>query len=280
MGLVYDLLGVAYWIQKTNVEGIIYKWPGNIALKPIENRPADPVPQPALYSVQGPHRTADAADTRPTEYKVPTLLEYPNPDDADKQTYWGYLCARPGESSKRELKELFKFYLNEDTRKETEEKNPGIALPSVEEVQRFITDFVKELNEHVKKELGDRFSENEWRSANVEYHFSVPTTWPPYVNEKFREAIGDSGVGGGHNDTRSIILAEAEAAAVQVVKERVKKLKVCYLDAIVTQIPRLHKLCRQVILLLFAMLAAELQYVPRVPFMSPLTLLYLGYINH
>lgn len=274
-------LGVAYWIQKTNVEGVIHKWPSkDLAV----NSPLNTVPEPTEKTPatpgQGAVDAAEAADRRRTEYKVPTRLEYPNTNNENRQVLWGYLCARPGEPSERELKELFKFYLNEDTLRATIENNPESVLPSVEVAQQWITDFVKELNEHVKKQLGGLFSVKEWRSAEVEYHFSVPTTWPPHVNEKFREAIGDSGVGGGHRETRNIELAEAEAAAVQVVREHVTKLQVGSLDANVTRIPRSHKLCRQVIHLLSVMLAAEPLYVHRVPFMTLLTLFHLGYINH
>ncbi|OCL05508.1 hypothetical protein AOQ84DRAFT_379510 [Glonium stellatum] len=225
-------LGVAYWIQKTNTLEIIKNWPSKhstanpvstIVPEPIQNNLIDPSEPSTLQGVKSRYRTADSANTRPIEDKVPTRLEYPDPNDKNQKTLWGYLCANIGESSERKPKELFKFYLHDETRDNTYQHDLA-AAPSLGDVQQWIADFIKEIDEHVATELKRRFSRYEWGSTNLEYHFSVPTTWPPDVNERFRMAIEMSKIGGGHNESRSIDLAEAEAAAVQIAADYTREL--------------------------------------------------------
>ena len=222
--------GVAYWIEKTNTEGVIKKWPSkHLATNPSPStaaqltgdKPADPTNKDSLHGLENQPPTIDAGNARPIEDKVPTVLEYLD----DKQILWGYLCSDPAESSGRRKEELFKFYLSDRIREATFSKIPQSA-PSLGHVQKWMADFVKKLEEHVKEELEPQLSDHDRNSTYVEYHFSVPTTWSPDITKRFIEAIGNSKIGGGNLESRSIDLAEAEAAAVQIAKDYSGKLKV------------------------------------------------------
>ena len=75
------------------------------------------------------------------------------------------------------------------------------------------------MNQHIETklqlELGRR-----WDDLNIEFLFSVPTTWKPNPTvERFRTIVQRAGFGRAINHTVSIGLTEAEAAAVHTVRE-------------------------------------------------------------
>jgi molecular chaperone DnaK (HSP70) len=60
---------------------------------------------------------------------------------------------------------------------------------------------------------------NRWEDANIEFLFSVPTTWKPIPTvERFRKVILSAGFSSSPNHTATIGLTEAEAAAVHTAR--------------------------------------------------------------
>jgi hypothetical protein len=60
---------------------------------------------------------------------------------------------------------------------------------------------------------------NRWENANIEFVFSVPTTWKPVPTvERFRSVVKRAGFGAYPNHKVDIGLTEAEAAAVHTAR--------------------------------------------------------------
>ena len=85
-----------------------------------------------------------------------------------------------------------------------------------EDVRHWYRDYLAALYDHIKLKLSAELPNFEWSAANVEFLFSVPTTWSPQIVELFRELTGQAGFSGpaNANHTVTISLTEPEAAAV------------------------------------------------------------------
>lgn len=67
-----------------------------------------------------------------------------------------------------------------------------------------------------------------WADAQIEFIFSVPTTWKPHPTvERFRSITERAGFGRYPNHKSVIGLTEAEAAAVHMSRESPAIFKVC-----------------------------------------------------
>jgi len=165
--------------------------------------------------------------------KVPTRLVY----DKDTDVLWGYHCQskRKEESddyeddnSREKGIKWFKLLLDREVL-----DNMGTeALGSHADVKRWITDFLRhvyiDFMNHVKTHTF--LTPKEWSSANVEFVFSIPTTWESAdIIKDFREIIKDAGFGcegqNKKNHSVSLSLTEASAAAVCTFKDCAEPLQ-------------------------------------------------------
>ena len=80
------------------------------------------------------------------------------------------------------------------------------------------TDYFSYLYRTIEARLRGELA-SRWEDANIEFIFSVPTTWKPIPTvERFRKTISAAGFGSCANHTASIGLTEAEAAAVHTAR--------------------------------------------------------------
>ena len=79
-------------------------------------------------------------------------------------------------------------------------------------------DFFRFLYTTIQQKLQGELA-NRWEDANIEFIFSVPTTWKPVPTvERFRGTIERAGFGRFPNHKAIIGLTEAEAAAVHTAR--------------------------------------------------------------
>jgi len=79
-------------------------------------------------------------------------------------------------------------------------------------------DFFRFLYQTIQQKLQGELA-NRWEDANIEFIFSVPTTWKPVPTvERFRSTIERAGFGRHPNHRVDIGLTEAEAAAVHTAR--------------------------------------------------------------
>ncbi|CAN9345166.1 unnamed protein product [Alternaria alternata] len=157
--------------------------------------------------------------TQANENKVPTLLVYPQ--DSATPSSWGFLAETAQEASGAgyESREWFKIMLDEDLleqmRRKSSEPN---KVPHIHEVEKWYTDYFRYLYRTIEARLRGELA-SRWEDANIEFIFSVPTTWKPIPTvERFRKTISAAGFGSCANHTASIGLTEAEAAAVHTAR--------------------------------------------------------------
>lgn len=116
--------------------------------------------------------------------------------------------------------ELFTiFCLNSYLHLQAQAKGPQLqdTPRTQEEVDKWFEDFMRFLYHHIESKLSAELpSTKTWQSANIEFIFSVPTTWPPSgpTVEKFRRLVQQAGYGKYPTHSVSVGLTEAEAAAV------------------------------------------------------------------
>ncbi|KAF1810891.1 hypothetical protein P152DRAFT_400506 [Eremomyces bilateralis CBS 781.70] len=153
------------------------------------------------------------------ENKVPTLLVYPR--DRPQPSSWGFLSENISEmtAQDKDYKEWFKVWLDEEKLWKAQAKAPEFAAKSIEEVEKWYTDYLRCLNQHIEAKLSSEVARKRWEDAIVEFHFSVPTTWQPATVERFRSITSLAGFGKYPSHTTTIGLTEAEAAAVHTSQE-------------------------------------------------------------
>ncbi|CAN9174497.1 unnamed protein product [Alternaria alternata] len=157
--------------------------------------------------------------TQANENKVPTLLVYPQ--DSATPSSWGFLAETAQEASGAgyESREWFKIMLDEDLLEQMRRKSgePN-KVPHIHEVEKWYTDYFRYLYRTIEARLRGELA-SRWEDANIEFIFSVPTTWKPIPTvERFRKTISAAGFGSCANHTASIGLTEAEAAAVHTAR--------------------------------------------------------------
>lgn len=141
--------------------------------------------------------------------KVATQISYDS--QTGERTTWGFLCdlADPGLQTER----FFKLYIDPVYR----DKFPD--APTVLEARRWYRDYL----ECIYGAITQFFSESHPRSMskNIEFLFSVPTTWrnPSMIAATMR-LIKEAGFEQRPNHIARITLTEAEAAAVYTSKQQ------------------------------------------------------------
>ncbi|KAL8816329.1 MAG: hypothetical protein Q9223_004643 [Gallowayella weberi] len=148
------------------------------------------------------------------ENKVPTILVYPSYTRTPSS--WGFLSETATEQNAgdKEYKHWFKTFLDPSRLGQKQAEGPTYSPRSMEEVERLYEDYHRLLYNHIEFKLSTDLFSTPWHSAFVEFIFSVPTTWPPQVVERYRAIVERAGFGQCRNHTLSIGLTEAEAAAV------------------------------------------------------------------
>jgi hypothetical protein len=144
--------------------------------------------------------------------KVSTGIAYD--DRTGYPATWGFLC----DPDNRELRieELFKLYLDpahQDTFREA---------PTIEEARQWFKDYLHCIYEQIKRVFSDTLPR--WQNKNIEFLFSVPTTWKnPAMIAATERLIKDAGFAEKPNHVVRISLTEAEAAAVYASKSSYEK---------------------------------------------------------
>ncbi|KAI4236452.1 MAG: hypothetical protein L6R40_006163 [Gallowayella cf. fulva] len=148
------------------------------------------------------------------ENKVPTILVYPN--HTHTPSSWGFLSETAAEQNMgdKDYKDWFKTFLDPSRLRQKQAEDPSGSPRSMQEVEHMYEDYHRLLYKHIEFKLSAELSGTPWHNAFVEFIFSVPTTWPPQVVEKYREIVQRAGFAQCRNHTLSIGLTEAEAAAV------------------------------------------------------------------
>lgn len=145
------------------------------------------------------------------ENKVPTIVVYPNHTTGPSS--WGFLSETASEQNK-DYKEWFKTHLDPVRLAQAQEQDPQDAPRSVDEVEKYYTDYLHQLYRHIEIQLASHLEGATWQNAKIEFIFSVPTTWKPEIVERFRNIVQRAGFGSWPSHQVDIGLTEAEAAAV------------------------------------------------------------------
>ena len=112
--------------------------------------------------------------------------------------------------------ELFKLYLDPAHRDTFRD------APTLEEARQWFRDYLSCIYKAVRQYFSDSIPR--WGSKNVEWLFSVPTTWKsPAMVAETEKLIKAAGFGEKGNHLVKISLTEAEAAAVYASKQHYKK---------------------------------------------------------
>ena len=149
--------------------------------------------------------------------QVPTVVSYSN----TSLSAWGFIATRAQEDldNPSDVHEWFKIYLDPEEYDRSRRKAPDSVPKSHQDVRRFYKDFLGKLCVEIERQLEGRIG-SEWQRANIEFLFSVPTTWTAIgVTKDFERLVREAGFGkGGSNHRATISLTEAEAAAVHTFK--------------------------------------------------------------
>ncbi|GME49469.1 hypothetical protein W97_02173 [Neofusicoccum parvum] len=148
------------------------------------------------------------------ENKCPTILVYP--EGSDKPSSWGFKSEEKSEqrAEGRDYKEWFKTCLDAERLEKEKSKGPNALFTSMEEVEKLYRDYLRELYQHIERQLGRSIAEKGWSDASVEFLFSVPTTWDHRTCKRFEAITRAAGFGKHANHRVVTSLTEAEAAAV------------------------------------------------------------------
>jgi hypothetical protein len=141
-------------------------------------------------------------------------------------------------SEDKECKEWFKTFLDDErlAMAQRDAQGQNICPSSMQEVEKLCVqefmlhcrkiliescsycDFFQFLYMTIQQKLQGELA-NRWEDANIEFIFSVPTTWKPVPTvERFRSTIERAGFGRFPNHKAIIGLTEAEAAAVHTAR--------------------------------------------------------------
>jgi hypothetical protein len=152
------------------------------------------------------------------ENKSPTVVVY------DKHTNslstWGFQSETRAEQNNpnKDYNQWFKTFLDPKVLQQAQMKDPEHSPRSQADVDRWTQDYLCKLYQWVEYSLSPHLpADKPWAIANVEFLFSVPTTWEPHTTaKKFETIASHAGFGSCPQHTIRIGLTEAEAAAVHV----------------------------------------------------------------
>ena len=129
---------------------------------------------------------------------------------------WGFECPEPGNIDRgMNVMVCFKLYLDPAVLRDTFKDNPEYAIYTDENVQMWLTDFLRALHNHMIEHISTKLRLSDWKSNRVEYNFSIPTTWQESkVVDTFRGIVVDAGFKKTERHEVRIELTEAEAMAI------------------------------------------------------------------
>jgi len=140
--------------------------------------------------------------------KVTTAVAYNY--ETGNPVSWGFLVNRDDENL--DVRDLFKLYLDPVY------KDDFPHPPTVEEARRWYRDYLTFIYKSIKDNFDEWFPR--WTSKNVEFLFSVPTTWKnPAMIAQTEAIIKSAGFGTNPKHKMRISLTEAESAAVYAAKQ-------------------------------------------------------------
>jgi hypothetical protein len=140
--------------------------------------------------------------------KVDTAVAY-DPRTGHPVT-WGFLV--DNDTRDIEVQELFKLYLDPTHRDEFREQ------PTLQQARTWFRDYLHYLYQAIQQHFDESLPR--WNSKNIEFLFSVPTTWKnPAMIAETEKLIKQAGFGERPNQLVKISLTEAEAAAVFASKQ-------------------------------------------------------------
>ena len=126
----------------------------------------------------------------------------------------------------------FKLNLDPAFLSDTFKNNPDYDIYTDENVQMWLTDFLRALHNHMIEHISTKLRLSDWKSNRVEYNFSIPTTWQESkVVDTFRGIVVDAGFKKTERHEVRIELTEAEAAAVYTGKSSKHQHPVCSLGS-------------------------------------------------
>jgi len=144
--------------------------------------------------------------------KVDTAIGY-RVDSRGQQT-WGFVCDEDDDAF--EINTLFKLHLD------PKYKDVSSYAPAHDEAQEWYRDYLASLYHYIMRFFADRIPHFE--AKNLEFVFSVPTTWKdPGMIADIERLIRSAGYGKQENQKVSVSLTEAEAAAVYASKQLMQK---------------------------------------------------------
>ncbi|KAK4982639.1 hypothetical protein LTR50_007651 [Elasticomyces elasticus] len=127
---------------------------------------------------------------------------------------WGFQCDEEDESV--EVNKNFKLFLDPHYKPTFE------FAPMRDEAQRWYSDYLRFLYSYIKRTLGESIAQFAFK--NIEFVFSVPTTWKDEAMiADVQRLISDAGYGKPDNERFTVTLTEAEAAAVYAAKQQMQR---------------------------------------------------------
>lgn len=139
--------------------------------------------------------------------KVATQVGY---DGRGKLVNWGFLSGADGQEIT--LESEFKMYIDPAL----PDSNP--TRPSHSEALKYYEDYMRSLHQYIETFFSSSFPG--WQQRNVEFVFSIPTTWrSPGITATLQHTLAEVGFGNRSNRKLNIHLTEAEAAAANAAKQ-------------------------------------------------------------
>ncbi len=166
---------------------------------------------------------------------MPTAICYKD----GRVSSWGFGATTDDEIEDRSgYKEWFKTLLDPNEYKRRKEEDRSSVPRSHDEVRNYFRDFLRKLYSYIEKfpEIQGLTGGMPWKDTNVEFSFTVPTTWTSVgITKDYETIIREAGFGKpGTNHSVSVGLTEAEAAAVHTFKMQSSSYNVSSLYNIVT----------------------------------------------
>lgn len=170
-----------------------------------------------------------------TQKKVPSIVVY-KPDLAKREkkglrsssanldtnawtlSSWGFGALDENERNnpKNKAHTFWKLFLDEKVVKAAyKDRKPSFTQ---EDVMGWYKDFLRELYNHIEAHFVDT-RPKQWESE-VQFVFSVPTTWEEDIIDRFKTCFTEAGFGQKSGHTAQVTLTEAQAAAVCTANEQ------------------------------------------------------------
>ena len=196
--------GVAYaWNESMDVKLIEDDWPGS------EGITQKKIPSIVVYKAgleKGEGKCSKRSPTNPHA-------------NAWKFSSWGFRAQEESERNDPQKRALtfWKLFLDEEIVKAAY-KNRGSPSFTQEDVATWYEDFFRGLYGHIEAHFVDTRPKL-WESE-VQFVFSVPTTWEEHTIDRFKKCFAKAGFGQKSSHTALVTLTEAQAAAVCTANEQ------------------------------------------------------------